>query len=59
MKKSRMTKAEKAFVERVTAIVFNPAMIRDGKRYMNTNTFHAMPETAQKRYMDLIGNKTR
>lgn len=54
-----MTKSEKAFTERVHAIVFNPAMIRDGKRYMNTNTFNALPEHAQKRYMDLILNKTR
>jgi hypothetical protein len=54
-----MTKSEKAFMERVNAIVFNPAMIRDGKRYMNTNTFHALPEHAQKRYMDLLLNKTR
>lgn len=53
-----MTKAERGFVERVNAIVFNPAMIRDGKRYMNTNTFNALPEHAQKRYMDLITSKT-
>jgi len=59
MPKPRMTKAEKAFTERIHAIVFNPAMIRDGKRYMNTNTFNALPEHAQKRYMDLILNKTR
>lgn len=59
MPKKRMTKSEKAFMERVNAIVFNPAMIRDGKRYMNTNTFNALPEQAQKRYMDLILNKTR
>jgi hypothetical protein len=59
MRKPRMTKSEKAFMERVNAIVFNPAMIRDGKRYMNTNTFHALPEDAQKRYMNLLLNKTR
>jgi hypothetical protein len=59
MRKPRMTKTEKAFMERVNAIVFNPAMIRDGKRYMNTNTFNALPEHAQERYMDLLLNKTR
>lgn len=59
MPKKRMTKSEKAFMDRVNAIVFNPAMIRDGVRYLNTNTFDALPEHAQKRYMDLLINKTR
>jgi hypothetical protein len=59
MPKPRMTKAEKAFTERVNAIVFNPPMIRNGVRYLNTDTFKALPEHAQKRYMDLLINKTR
>lgn len=54
-----MTKSEKAFMDRVNAIVFNPPMMRDGVRYLNTNTFDALPEHAQKRYMDLLIGKTR
>jgi hypothetical protein len=53
-----MTKSEKAFVQRVNAIVFNPPMVRDGKRYLNTNTFNAMPQTAQDRYLKLVFSKT-
>lgn len=59
MRKPRMTKSEKAFMERVNAIVFNPAVIRDGKRYMNVTTFNALPEHVQKQYRDLLLNKTR
>jgi hypothetical protein len=59
MPKPRMTKIEKAFMERVNAIVFNPPMVRNGVRYLNTDTFNALPEHAQKRYMDLVINKTR
>lgn len=59
MPKPRMTQNEKAFFERVNAIVFNPAMVRNGVRYLNTNTFNALPEATQKRYLDLTINKTR
>lgn len=59
MPKPRMTKIEKAFMERVNAIVFNPPMVRNGVRYLNTDAFNALPEHAQKRYMDLVINKTR
>jgi len=59
MPKPRMTKSEKAFMDRMNAILFNPAMVRDGVRYLNTNTMKAMPEHAQKRYRELLINKTR
>lgn len=59
MPKPRMTKSEKGFMDRVNAIVFNPAMVRNGVRYMNTDTFNALPIHAQQRYRDLMVNKTR
>lgn len=59
MPKPRMTKAEKAFTERVHAIVFATPEIRNGVSYLDRKTFALLPEVAQKRYMDLILNKTR
>jgi hypothetical protein len=58
MPKPRMTKSEKAFVQRVNAIVFNPPMLINGKRTLNTTTFNAMPQTAQDRYLKLVFSKT-
>jgi hypothetical protein len=59
MAKPRMTKSEKAFVERITAIVFANPEIRDGKKYLDRKTFALLPEIAQKRYRELLTTKTR
>lgn len=59
MRKPRMTVAEKAFVERVSSIVFATPEIRDGKRYLDRKTFALLPEVAQKRYLNLLATKTR
>ena len=59
MRKPRMTKSEKAFTERVHAIVFATPEIRNGVSYLDRKTFALLPEVAQRRYMDLIINKTR
>lgn len=59
MRKPRMTKAEKAFVERVSAIVFANPEIRNGQRYLDRKTFALLPKVAQDRYLDLLLTKTR
>ena len=59
MRKPRMTKSEKAFVERVSAIVFANPEIRNGVSYLDRKTFALLPEVAQKRYIDLLMTKTR
>lgn len=59
MRKPRMTKSEKAFVERVSAIVFATPEIRNGQRYLDRKTFALLPKVAQDRYIDLLMTKTR
>lgn len=59
MAKKRMTKAEKAFVERVSAIVFATPEIRNGVSYLDRKTFALLPKVAQDRYIDLLMTKTR
>lgn len=59
MRKPRMTVAEKAFVERVSSIVFATPEIRDGKRYLDRKTFAMLSEATQKRYLNLLASKTR
>jgi hypothetical protein len=54
-----MTKAEKAFVERVSAIVFATPEIRNGQRYLDRKTCALLPQVAQDRYLDLLITKTR
>lgn len=58
-RKPRMTKAEKAFVERVSSIVFATPEVRDGKRYLDRKTFAMLSEVTQKRYLNLLASKTR
>ena len=59
MRKPRMTKAEKAFVERISAIVFATPEIRNGQSYLDRKTFALLPKVAQDRYLDLLMTKTR
>jgi hypothetical protein len=59
MPKPRMTKSEKAFTERVHAIVFATPEIRNGVSYLDRKTFALLPEVAQKRYLNLLATKTR
>ena len=54
-----MTKSEKAFVERVSAIVFATPEIRDGQRWLDRKAFATLPQADQKQYLDLIIGKTR
>ena len=54
-----MTKAEKAFTERIHAIVFATPEIRNGVSYLDRKAFALLPEVAQKRYIDLLMTKTR
>ncbi len=59
MRKPRMTKAEKAFVERVSSIVFATPEIRNGQRYLDRKTFALLSQETRDRYMDLLVSKTR
>lgn len=59
MRKPRMTKSEKAFMDRVHAIVFATPEIRNGQKYLDRKTFALLPEDAQKRWTYLLLNKTR
>jgi hypothetical protein len=59
MKKMRMTKAEKAFVEKISKIISANPEIRNGKRYIDRKAFNALPENQQKAFTHLILTKTR
>jgi hypothetical protein len=59
LRKPRMTKSEKAFVERVSAIVFATPEILNGVSYLDRKTFALLPKVAQDRYIDLLMTKTR
>jgi hypothetical protein len=54
-----MTKSEKAFVERVSSIVFATPEIRDGQKWLDRKAFATLPEADRKQYIDLIIGKTR
>jgi hypothetical protein len=54
-----MTKSEKAFVERVSSIVFATPEIRNGQRYLDRKTFALLSKDTQDRYLELLVSKTR
>jgi hypothetical protein len=54
-----MTKSEKAFVERISAIVFATPEIRNGVRYLDRKAFATLPEADRKQFIDLLIDKTR
>jgi hypothetical protein len=58
-RKPRMTKSEKAFVERVSSIVFATPEIRKGQRYLDRKTFALLSDVTRDRYLDLLLTKTR
>jgi hypothetical protein len=59
MRKPRYTKEERAFVDRIHSIVFATPELRNGNRYLDRKTFALLSEETQKRFMDLLINKTR
>ena len=58
-RKPRMNKAEKAFVERVSSIVFATPEIRNGVSYLDRKTFALLSPETKDRYLDLLMKKTR
>ncbi len=58
MPKPRMTKAEKAIVKAVNAIVFATPEERNGKKFLDRVAFQKLPDQTQKIYLDLVINKT-
>jgi hypothetical protein len=54
-----MTKAEKAFVERVSSIVFATPEIRNGQRYLDRKTFGLLSAETRDRYLTMLVTKTR
>jgi hypothetical protein len=59
MRKPRMTKAEKEFVNRIHSIVFATPEIRNGGRYLDRKTFALLSEETRNRFLDLSVSKTR
>ncbi len=59
MRKPRMTKSEKAFVERISAIVFATPEIRNGQAYLDRKAFATLSPEDQKRFIYLVMDKTR
>lgn len=59
MRKPRMTKSEKAFVERVSSIVFATPEVRNGQAYLDRKTFALLAPETQDRYLNLLMTKTR
>ncbi len=58
-RKPRMTKSEKAFVERISAIVFATPEIRNGQAYLDRKAFATLSPEDQKRLIYLVVDKTR
>jgi len=58
-RKPRMTKSEKAFVERVSSIVFATPEIRNGQKYLDRKTFALLSPETKDRYLTLLVSKTR
>ena len=58
-RKPRMTKSEKAFVERISAVVFATPEIRNGQKYLDRKAFATLSPENQKRFIDLVIGKTR
>lgn len=58
-RKPRMTKTEKAFVERISTFVFATPEIRNGVRYLDRKTFYLLSQETQDRYWNLLLTKTR
>ena len=54
-----MTKAEKAFTERIHAIVFATPEIRNGVSYLDRKAFYNLPLEEQARWNYLLIHKTR
>jgi len=54
-----MTKSEKAFVERVSAIVFATPEIRNSVSYLDRKAWATLSKENQDRYLTLMLTKTR
>jgi hypothetical protein len=54
-----MTKSEKAFVEKISAVVFATPEIRNGQKYLDRKAFATLPEADRKLFIDLLIDKTR
>jgi hypothetical protein len=54
-----MTKSEKAFVERVSSIVFATPEIRNGQAYLDRKTFALLSPETKDRYLTLLVSKTK
>lgn len=59
MSKPRMTKDEKAFMNRINAFVFATPEIRNGIRFLDRKTFALLSAETQDRYLTLMATKTR
>jgi hypothetical protein len=59
MRKPRMTKSEKAFMEKVGAMIFAQPEIRNGQKFMDRKAFAMLSKEVQDKFWELHLNKTR
>jgi hypothetical protein len=59
MRKLRMTKTEKLFVERVSALVSKHPEIRNGVSYIDRTALDYLKPEIKNQYLTLLATKTR
>jgi hypothetical protein len=59
MRKPRMTKSEKLFMEKVGAMIFAQPEIRNGQKFMDRKAFAMLSKETQDQFWYLHLNKTR
>jgi len=59
MRKLRMTKTEKLFVERISALVSKHPEIRNGVSYIDRTALDYLKPEIKNQYLTLLATKTR
>lgn len=59
MRKPRMTKTEKQFIERIGKFVFETPRIVNGVKFMDVDTFNLLSKETQDKFLTLTLTKTR
>jgi hypothetical protein len=58
-RKPRMTKAEKLFTERISALISKHPEIRNGVKYIDRTALDYLKPEIKQQYLDLLIHKTR
>jgi len=59
MRKPRMNKSEKVFVDAINKIIFATPEIRNGKEWADRKAFGQLSAPVQSYYLKLVSTKTR